>query len=121
MNDCPQPLLATQALKPCPFCGGQAEWREDDGRCGVPFGLVVDHQPTCFLRLPLDEGEMIAAWNDRHLSTGAEELAALEGLVTDENDDPCWRDHNGLCQAHFLEQDCSMAHARNLLRKAGRI
>ena len=45
--------------------------------------------------------------------------AALARLVTDEQDDPCWYDHHGYCQAHFLEEDCSMAHARKILREAG--
>jgi|GEM_PF-5969100 len=65
-------------------------------------------------------------WEPRtYVTVGAVEFAqmldALERLVTAEDNDPCWRDHNGLCQAHYLEEDCSMAHARDVLRKAGRL
>lgn len=42
-------------------------------------------------------------------------LDALDRLTTDEKSDPCWRDHHGYCQAHSLEEDCSMQHARELL------
>ena len=41
---------------------------------------------------------------------------ALEGLVTDEEDDPCWHDHHGYCQAHFLNDPCEMAEARQALK-----
>lgn len=55
-----------QAFPPCPFCGGAAEWREDDGRCGVPFGLLVDHRPSCFFVFPMDDKALVAAWITRH-------------------------------------------------------
>lgn len=42
-------------------------------------------------------------------------LDALDRMTTDEKTDPCWRDHHGYCQAHWLEEDCSMQHARELL------
>lgn len=37
---------------------------------------------------------------------------ALEGLVDDE---PCWKDHHGYCQAHGLNDPCEMAIARQAL------
>ena len=42
---------------------------------------------------------------------------ALEGMVTDEEDDPCWVDHHGYCQAHGLNNPCEMAVARTALAK----
>jgi hypothetical protein len=33
------------------------------------------------------------------------------------DDDPCWLDHHGYCQAHYLEEDCSVAAARAALEK----
>lgn len=60
----------TQALEPCPFCGGEAEWRDDPGVCGLPFGLVVDHAPSCFLGIPMSEEAMVAAWNTRTAHSG---------------------------------------------------
>lgn len=54
-------------LKPCPFCGGEAVWREDPGVCGVLFGLVVRHTDHCHLTLyATDKAKAIAAWNTRH-------------------------------------------------------
>jgi len=74
----------THALLPCPFCGGEAEWKDDPGICGVPFGLVVDHKPDCFLAFPLSEGAQLSAWNTRLTAqsgegrSGAGEDAALK-------------------------------------------
>lgn len=56
----------TQALLPCPFCSGEAVWREfDDAKPYDPFGLVVDHHPTCMFRLPDGREAWITAWNTR--------------------------------------------------------
>lgn len=53
-------------LKSCPFCGGEAEWRDDPGVCDVPFGLVVAHAKYCFLNhIAIEEAAIIAAWNTR--------------------------------------------------------
>ena len=38
--------------------------------------------------------------------------AALAGLIDDE---PCWYDHHGYCQAHFITSPCEMAIARAAL------
>lgn len=55
------------ALKPCPFCGGAAAWVEDPGVCDVPFGLVSEHTPNCFMGPAImnDAAAIIAAWNTR--------------------------------------------------------
>lgn len=53
-------------LEPCPFCGGEAEWRDDPGVCDVPFGLVVAHKDHCFLNhIAFEEADIISAWNTR--------------------------------------------------------
>lgn len=44
----------------------------------------------------------------------AELEAALAGLTDDE---PCFYDHNGNCQAHFVNSPCEMATARAVLAK----
>ena len=44
---------------------------------------------------------------------------ALVGLTTDEDDDPCWFDHNGNCLAHFITNPCEMAFARKALQETG--
>ena len=57
----------SEKLKLCPFCGGRAERKQDPGVIGVPFGLVVDHKPGCFLSFKgyeRDE-EYDLAWNTR--------------------------------------------------------
>lgn len=62
-------------LEPCPFCGGEAEWRDDPGVCDVPFGLVVAHKDHCFLNhIAFEEADIISAWNTR---AGDEALQAL--------------------------------------------
>jgi len=38
---------------------------------------------------------------------------ALEGLI---DDDPCWYDHHGYCQAHYVTSPCEMAIARQALK-----
>ncbi|WP_232494951.1 hypothetical protein [Novosphingobium kaempferiae] len=55
------------ALRDCPFCGGKAIRRDDPGVPDVPFGLVVDHQPGCFLgfRDLQSDAAIDAAWNMR--------------------------------------------------------
>jgi len=53
-------------LKPCPFCGGEAFSREyDEQRPDEPYGLVVYHDPACFLALHADHSEFEARWNTR--------------------------------------------------------
>lgn len=71
MTEATQPLLpVTPELLPCPFCDGEAKWIEDPGVCGVPFGLVVDHQPSCFFGLfaSITDAEQITRWNTRSQS-----------------------------------------------------
>ena len=40
---------------------------------------------------------------------------ALEALLKPFENDPCRLDHHGYCQAHFIEEDCSVAKARKIL------
>ena len=50
-------MSAEVELKPCPFCGGKAEYE----------GLYV-YCTKCYVRMPNepDEAEAITAWNTRH-------------------------------------------------------
>lgn len=67
------------SLEPCPFCGGEAEWRDDPGVCDVPFGLVVAHKDHCFLNhIAFEEADIISAWNTRAPDP---RIAALEAEV----------------------------------------
>lgn len=44
-----------------------------------------------------------------------EELVdALEAVL---DPDPCWLDHNGNCQAHFVSNPCEVAAARALIAR----
>ncbi len=46
----------------------------------------------------------------------AAEIKRLRELLAQNIDDePCWRDHHGYCQAHYLEEDCRVAAARAAL------
>lgn len=62
-------------LKPCPFCGGAAERREDTGVTGVPYGLVILHKDECFLTWEVQsksDDTVDAAWNTRATVENAE-------------------------------------------------
>ena len=55
-----------EALEPCPFCGGEAEWREFDERHPYDaFGLLVNHAIDCFLNFPQSDDAIRVAWNRR--------------------------------------------------------
>ena len=50
------------------------------------------------------------------IKTQAAEIKRLRELLAQNIDDePCWRDHHGYCQAHYLEEDCRVAAARAAL------
>jgi chromosome segregation ATPase len=42
---------------------------------------------------------------------------ALDNLVACQGEDPCYYDHHGYCQAHYIEADCSVAKARAALEE----
>lgn len=44
---------------------------------------------------------------------------ALRNLLEPHRDSPCRFDHHGYCQAHYLEEDCSVAEARKVLSRYG--
>ena len=54
---------------------------------------------------------------DRLKALTAENKRLRELLKRNIDDDPCWLDHHGYCQAHYLEEDCSVAAARAALEK----
>lgn len=61
------PDAVRAAPKPCPFCGAQAKWVEDNGEFDRPFGLVAEHADSCFLSFAVmrDWKAIVAAWNTR--------------------------------------------------------
>lgn len=78
-------------LKPCPFCGADAEWKEeDDVPFGSPFGLVVEHKADCFFgnHMMAEWETIIAAWNTRPAPKAD---SALVGELRDqvETEDEC--------------------------------
>lgn len=138
MTDKTQALLpVTPELLPCPFCDGEAKWIEDPGVCGVPFGLVVDHQPSCFFGLfaSITDAEQIARWNTRGQSSGKAggvdvEQAAWDWLSgkflnIEAGHDPADRDYSsdemvdafiaGRAQSHSLPGDVGTVEAKALL------
>lgn len=64
--------------------------------------------------------ERLRSWRKDDAAGAADEAAdrieeleaALRSLIDDE---PCWYDHHGYCQAHGLSSPCEMAEARKLL------
>lgn len=38
-------------------------------------------------------------------------------VVAEDNDQECWFDHHGYCQAHSLEKDCHVAKAKNFIEQ----
>lgn len=71
-------------LKPCPFCGGKANWVEEHDRIGEPYGLVVQHKAECYFAslMQIDEAAMVDAWNSRPAPSEASGLAGeLEELL----------------------------------------
>ena len=38
-------------------------------------------------------------------------------VVAEDNDEECWFDHHGYCQAHNLEKDCHVAKAKNFIEQ----
>jgi hypothetical protein len=73
----------TEKLMPCPFCGGAAVRKADPGVVNVPFGLVVDHAPGCFLAMPFctDDEAIDRAWNTRHPTPAADEVEAVARVI----------------------------------------
>lgn len=49
------------------------------------------------------------------LSPAEEALEMLEVFVDYFRDEPCWTDHHGYCQAHWLETDCTVQRAQKYL------
>ena len=72
-------------LKPCPFCGGKAEWREeqDPRHPDEPWGLIAKHTENCFLSVFNNWEEMPTAWNTRAQQTTAEAVREACAKVAD--------------------------------------
>lgn len=46
-----------------------------------------------------------------------EEARGIIEVVVEVNDDDCYYDHHGYCQAHNLEEDCHVARAKKWLKE----
>jgi len=56
----------TEELKPCPFCGEDAEHREFDHRHPYEmYGMLCDHDDGCYLSLHTHSDEYVARWDNR--------------------------------------------------------
>ena len=55
--------------------------------------------------------------SDRIEALTAEKEGLKELLKRNIDDEPCRLDHHGYCQAHYLEEDCSVAAALAALEK----
>jgi len=92
-------------LKPCPFCGGEAERREwDESRPREPYGLIVNHTPGCFMSLSAnaDDSAFDAAWNTRHddplvevLVAALRDIAEATSAEDDAGENYRWDDREG--------------------------
>ncbi len=80
-----------------------------------PQGEAFERMFASVMKLRGKE-QIAKAKGDATLAAAAPELLeALEGLVDDE---PCWFDHHGNCQAHGINNPCEMAIARHAIAKA---
>ena len=79
-------------------------------------------------RYEITEGGMTFCWIEDHyhkdvgddldwLIERIEQLEELLGKLID--DEPCRLDHHGYCQTHRLEENCSVARARELIGGKG--
>lgn len=59
----------------------------------------------------------VVALQSRIAELEAENARLRELLARNIDNEPCWRDHHGYCQAHYLEEDCSVAAARAALKE----
>jgi hypothetical protein len=62
--------------------------------------------------VPIARTTTAEAENARLEAENAKLREALKGLIDDE---PCWYDHHGYCQAHYVSNPCEMAIARAAL------
>lgn len=89
-------------LKPCPFCSGTAVRKDDPGVIGVPFGLIVDHAPGCFLAMPFctDNDAIDRAWNIRPAreEVSGEEVERMARAICAEDPDIRMGDAEGVVQ-----------------------
>jgi hypothetical protein len=101
LNGCAEPHGDNGEAMPWP-----PSWRDvGPESVGLPI-LVNGHQA-----IVVNRAVGYSKWSDRPLD---DPIDLLEEFV---DDDPCWLDHHGYCQAHnyFGEGECRMARARRLL------
>lgn len=122
----------SEELKACPTCHGRRVVRDNiDALRSYPETMPCPDCASVEARLKMDP-EFVENLTDRHdalrviadkdatITALRAEVAglreALEGLI---DEDPCWYDHHGYCQAHFVTNPCEMAIAREALAKHG--
>lgn len=78
--------MTEEALLPCPFCGGEADWNEREGATGAQYYVecIGDESGGGFARCISQDGgyarksEAIKAWNTRAPAIEAEEFDQVE-------------------------------------------
>lgn len=100
---------------------------------GFPPGWATSGADDCDSNLPLRE---VTHWREPRGSIAADrdvwrdtanqalrdvcEVGEVLAAILEGHPEPCRLDHNGACQSHFMERNCSVARARAILaRKEG--
>lgn len=91
-------------LLPCPFCGGKAEFKEDEQYGALYVGCVACDIHTVFYT---DAGGAAEVWNERATSADVERL-------TRERDD-LKRDHTALYAQSHIDAATVRVHAETAL------
>lgn len=111
VSDCKQSAGDSVGRCDCPACGGDAEsadwWRyelrrREDGWEDERWEMRKERDD---LARRLAESEAGAAVMRE----------ALAGLLDAYKDDPCYHDHHGYCQAHFISSPCPVAEAQKAI------
>lgn len=100
--------MAETSLKPCPFCGGEAELERDNDHHGEWFNLGcarnwhrVGPDQACpggyiwYTAGPEEEAEAIAAWNRRATDPAVAELVEALTRLCDEFEDATYDMNDG--------------------------
>ena len=80
-----------------------------------PFPILDESdQEVAYCRSESDAREIVARWNAHPTAV------RLLKEFADHFTGPCELDHHGNCQAHMLEEKCSVKEARELLAACGK-
>lgn len=84
-----------------------------DAMCGERDQARTDQEATAE-RLTVEADRLRAAWESAWAERN--EARGLLYRFVDHDDEPCWLDHHGYCQAHGLSNGpCRVAEARRIL------